>query len=351
MSGIIARLNTRIGDFSLDLDLTLPGQGITVLFGPSGCGKTTALRCLAGLQPSQGEFYVAGEPWHSRPTHQRQIGMVFQESRLFAHLDVRGNLEFGFRRIPQEERRIDFEHAVTWLGLQNLLDRRTDHLSGGERQRVSIARALLTSPRLLLMDEPLSALDQRSKQEILPYLERLHAKLAIPVIYVTHSPDEVARLADHLVLMHQGRAVASGPLSEVWARIDLPIPLGDDHGVVINAEIVELDSRWHLALAAFPGGRLWVRDAALPVGSKVRLRVLARDVSLALQHNEGTSILNLLPADVVEIREETPAQRLVRLQLGATPLVARITARSQHMLGLHEGQSLWVQIKSVAIIP
>ncbi|MCP5141354.1 MAG: molybdenum ABC transporter ATP-binding protein [Gammaproteobacteria bacterium] len=350
MSGIKARFHARIGDFTIDLALDLPASGVSALFGPSGCGKTTALRCLAGLQANAGELHVDDADWTSLPTHQRPIGYVFQEASLFPHLDVRGNLLFGFQRIPADQRRITLDQAVEWLGLGTLLERGTDRLSGGERQRVAIARALLTSPKLLLMDEPLSALDQRSKQAILPYLERLHAELRIPVVYVTHSPDEVARLADHLVLMEAGRAVASGPIEDVLSRVDLPVSLGDEHGVVIDARISERDHEWGLAKAVFDGGAFWVKDLGLAEDSAVRVRVLARDVSLALQRNEGTSILNLLPAEVVEIAEESAAQRLIRLQIGNTAVVARVTARSEHLLGLQPGKPIWAQIKSVAII-
>jgi molybdate transport system ATP-binding protein len=216
---------------------------------------------------------------------------------------------------------------------------------------VAIARALLTSPRLLLMDEPLSALDQKSKGEILPYLERLHDSLATPVLYVTHSPDEVAHLADHLVVMAQGKALASGPLTETLARLDLPIPMGEEAGVVLEARVAERDRRWGLARAEFPGGSLWVRDIGAPVGGALRVRVLARDVSLALERHDDTSILNLLSARVEALADEGhPAVRLVRLRVGGTPLVARLTARSAHNLALEPGKPIWVQIKSVAVL-
>jgi molybdate transport system ATP-binding protein len=352
---VLARFSTVLRDFSLAVDLQLPGRGVTALFGHSGSGKTTLLRCIAGLQAAQGELHVNGEVWqdarHFLPVHLRPLAYVFQEASLFPHLSVRRNLEYGYRRIPAAQRRVVFDRAVAWLGLEGLLERRPARLSGGERQRVAIARALLTSPRLLLMDEPLSALDLRSRREILPYLERLHDELDIPVIYVTHSPDEVAHLADHLVVMDGGRALASGALGDTLARLDLPGNREEDAGVVLMATVAERDARWQLARADFPGASLWVRDPGLPVGSAIRLRVLARDVSIALRPHDDTSILNVMRATVQDLAAGAhPAVQLVRLVLGATPLLARLTARSAHRLQLRPGREVWLQIKSVAVL-
>ncbi|MDX1756409.1 MAG: molybdenum ABC transporter ATP-binding protein [Marinobacter sp.] len=353
---IHATLTSHHRHFTLAVDLTLPGRGITVIFGPSGCGKTTLLRCIAGLQPAQGRLTVNGDCWqqdgHRRPVHQRPLAYVFQEASLFPHLSVRGNLRYGYRRVPARQRHIAFDQAVNWLGLGDLLERRPHQLSGGQRQRVAIARALLTSPRLLLMDEPLSALDRQSKQDILPYLERLHAELAIPVLYVTHSPDEMARLADYLVLMEQGRVRAQGPLAELMSRLDLPLAAGEDAGVIIPAVIREKDPQWHLCRAEFAGGNLWIRDqSGIGVGDGIRLRVLARDVSIALAAHPDQSIQNLLPATVGELATEAhPAMTLVRLSLGPTPLLARLTSRSAHRLELQPELPVWVQVKSVALV-
>ncbi|GAB6043993.1 molybdenum ABC transporter ATP-binding protein [Endothiovibrio diazotrophicus] len=353
---IEAAFHARLGDFTLDVDLKLPGRGVTALFGHSGSGKTTTLRCIAGLERApEGLLTVNGEVWQGGrrflPVHRRPIGYVFQEASLFSHRSVRGNLEYGYRRIPPGLRRVELAQAVEWLGIGHLLDRAPARLSGGERQRVAIARALLTSPRVLLMDEPLSALDLKSKGEILPYLEQLHDTLEIPVLYVTHSPEEVARLADHLVVMEGGRAVASGPLGETLARLDLPIRDDEDAGVVLTATVAERDEAWHLARAGFPGGALWVRDAGIPVGGAIRLRVLARDVSLALAPHHDSSILNVIEGVVTETAESAhPAVRLVRVEVGPTPLVARLTARSAEHLALAPGKRVWVQIKSVAVV-
>lgn len=354
-STIEARFKDVLGDFALDVDLSLPAKGVIALFGHSGSGKTTLLRCIAGLHEAQGELHVGQECWQQTgyflPVHQRPLAYVFQEASLFPHLNVRRNLEYGYKRIPPVARRIQFDQAVEWLGLEHLLSRRPDKLSGGERQRVAIARALLTSPRLLLMDEPLSALDHNSKQEILPYLERLHEALAIPVLYVTHSPDEVARLADHLVVLECGRVVASGEMSETLARIDLPIPMGEDAGVVIRARVVEHDARWHLARAEFDGGSLWLPGDGVEVNDKVRLRVLARDVSLALDKHEDQSMLNLIPASVVELADnERPGVVLVKLKAQSTYFLSRLTARSVDKLHLIPGKKVWLQVKSVAVL-
>lgn len=356
MSGIRARFRLARADFALDVDLDLPGRGVTALFGHSGSGKTTLLRLMAGLERApDGEIAVNGQVWQDAetflPTHLRPLGYVFQEASLFPHLSIRRNLEFGRSRVAAAERRVSLEQAIELLGIGHLLERRPDSLSGGERQRVGIARALAVSPRILLMDEPLAALDLARKQEILPFLEKLHDELEIPVVYVSHAPDEVARLADHLVVMDAGRAVASGPLTDTLARLDLPIRLGEDAGVVLDGVVEQRDARWHLARVAFPGGALWVRDGGHDPGHPVRVRILARDVSLALARHEGTSILNILPGVVREIADDAhPAQVVVRLEVGGSPVLARLTRRSAQILGLTPGQGVYAQIKAVALI-
>jgi molybdate transport system ATP-binding protein len=340
--------------FVLDVELDLPGRGVTALFGQSGCGKTTLLRCIAGLERGAGRLEVNGETWQDEnrfvPTHLRPLGYVFQDARLFAHLDVGRNLDYGMRRGRGADR-AKRESIVELLGLGPLLDRLPERLSGGEQQRVAIARALLTAPRLLLMDEPLASLDLARKQEILPYLERLRDELDIPVIYVSHAADEVARLADHLVALEGGRAVAQGPLAATLARIDLPIRLGEDAGAVFAATVAERDAEWHLARVEFDGGELWVRDSGVPVGRRVRVRILARDVSIAHSHHDDVSIMNLLPATVIaHAGEDHPSVVLVQLRVGGTTLLARVTRRSAQRLGLAPGREVWVQIKAVALV-
>lgn len=357
MTGIEARFRLTRRGFSLEVDLALPGRGVSALFGPSGSGKTTLLRLLAGLERAPGFLEVNGKVWQDDaanifvPTHRRPLGYVFQDARLFPHLTARGNIEYGMKRVPAAKRRIDVEHVIELLGIHHLLERKPARLSGGERQRVAIARALATSPRVLLMDEPLSALDVARRQEILPYLERLHDELEIPILYVSHAPDEVARLADHLVVLEKGRVAVSGPLSDTLAGLDLPIRLGEDAGVVLEGEISERDGKWHLARVALAGGSLWVRDPGIAVGRRVRIRILARDVSLALTPHADQSILNVLPATVDELGDDVhPALALVRLKLGADALLARITHRSVAMLDLRPGRKVWAQIKAAAVV-
>ncbi|KPQ02864.1 molybdenum ABC transporter ATP-binding protein [Marinobacter sp. HL-58] len=355
-TAILAHFRTGFDRFQLDVDLHLPGHGVTALFGHSGCGKTTLLRCIAGLQQCTGQLTVNGDTWMdtntSLPVHKRPLAYVFQETSLFPHLTVNGNLNYGYRRTPAAQRRIHPQQVIDWLGLSQLLNRRPDRLSGGERQRVAIARALLTSPRLLLMDEPLSALDQASKRDILPYLETLRDSLDIPIVYVSHSAAEVARLADYIVMMDQGRVVAEGGLQETLARPDQPFALEENAAVIVTATIREQDSRWHLCRAEFDGGSLWLRDdGTAGPGSQVRLQILARDVSIALAANRDQSIQNLLPARVMDIAaEQRPGMATVRLQAGETSFLSRITSRAVNQLGLERGMDVCLQIKSVAIV-
>ncbi|HQO30548.1 MAG TPA: molybdenum ABC transporter ATP-binding protein, partial [Accumulibacter sp.] len=276
---------------------------------------------------------------------------VFQDARLFAHLDVAANLAFGQRRVPAGEQRIQLSQAIDLLDIAHLLPRRVPHLSGGEKQRVAIARALASSPRLLLLDEPLAALDHARKREIMPYLERLRTELAIPILYVSHSTDEVARLADQIVVLENGRVQACGPLSAVLAAIEQPFRLGEDAGVVFAGQVIARDKQWHLARIAFAGGELWIRDGGVDVGRSVRLCILARDVSIARQPNNESSIMNCLPVTIVaQGSEEHPALVLLQLRVGDTPLLARLTRHSVHRLALQVGETVWAQIKAVALV-
>lgn len=353
---ITARFKLNYPDFCLDVDLQLPRSGVTVLFGHSGSGKTSLLRCIAGLERADiGELIFDGETWQSAqqflPTHKRPIGYVFQEASLFSHLSARGNLQYALKRAAKTPHAIELEQAVNLLGIEHLLERRPDQLSGGERQRVAIARSLLIQPRLLLMDEPLAALDLPRKLEILPYLERLKRTLDLPIIYVSHAPDEVARLADYLVAMENGRVVASGTLSETLSRLDFPLQLGEEAGVVLDATVEDRDLEWKLAHVKFDGGDVWLRDSGHAVHSEVRVRILARDISLARHPHHDTSITNTLPAVIDEIStDEHAGLALVRLKVGGSYLVSRVTRRSAHLLNLKIGDSIWAQIKSVAII-
>jgi molybdate transport system ATP-binding protein len=254
-------------DFSLDVMLQLPERGVSAVFGPSGCGKTTILRALAGLERAAGRVALGDEVWQDDgrklfvPTHRRSIGYVIQDAALFPHLSVQGNLEYGLRRSGQAGARDALDQAIDLLGIGALMGRNIATLSGGERQRVAIGRALATRPRLLLMDEPLAALDAERKADILPYLERLHTTLAVPIIYVTHAMDEVTRLADHLVLLRDGRALAAGATRELLSRADLPLARRDDAGVVLEARIDEHDAQYQMMRITVAGATLWVGGA------------------------------------------------------------------------------------------
>jgi len=354
---ICARLGRTYAGFNLDFNLELPGRGITALFGPSGSGKTTCLRCIAGLERAPGGFLsVNGEVWQDDtqnifvPVHRRALGFVFQEASLFPHLSVAQNLDYGRRRRVGSAA-LDPAAMIALLGIRHLLDRRPQTLSGGERQRVAIARALLAGPRLLLLDEPLASLDLARKREILPYLERLHDTLDLPVLYVSHSPDEVARLADHLVLLEAGRVMASGPLATTLARLDLPASFADDAGTVIVGTVHAYDNAYRLLTLNFPGGSLRVIHEAVSVGRRLRVQIKARDVSLALQPPTGTSILNLLPATVTaEAPVDDTGHVLIGLSVGETPLTARITRFSRDQLNLLPGFSVYAQIKAVSVL-
>lgn len=355
MTGIGACFQLDWPGFSLDVDLKLPGRGVTVLFGPSGSGKTTLLRCLGGLERApQGRLTVNGEVWQDAgcwiPPYKRPLGYVFQEASLFTHLSVMGNLRYGMKRISDAQR-VSLDHAVELLGIGHLLDRSPGRLSGGERQRVAIARALLTSPRLLLMDEPLSALDYQRKQEILPYLERLQRELDIPIIYVSHAIEEVVRLADHLVLLDQGRVIAAGAPTDTLSRLDLPATFADEASVVLAAHVEQVDPRYHLAQLAFADGQLWLPAGRLTSGASTRVRIHARDVSITLSAHDDSSILNRLPAHIESFAPlADTGHMLIRCRVGTTPVIARITLRSFEALAIRTSQTVWLQIKAVSLV-
>jgi molybdate transport system ATP-binding protein len=347
----------RPGGFTLDVALSLPARGVSVLFGPSGCGKTTLLRCLAGLEPqASGRVTVDGQAWlddrHGLPPHQRAVGVVFQDAALFPHLSVRGNLDYGRRRIPEGEKAPALDAAIELLGIGTLLDRRPEGLSGGERQRVAIARALAMAPRLLLLDEPLASLDAARRAEVLPFLERLPEHSALPIVYVTHSLAEVARLADHLVLMEGGRVVAAGPALPLLSRLDSPVARDEDAGVVLACVVGERDAPWQLARLDFDGGALWARDSGQPLGARVRVRVMARDVSLATTQPPASSIANTLRGAVERCIDDPqhPALALAQIRVGGVTMLSRLTRRSAARLQLSPGVPVWAQVKSVALL-
>ena len=361
---IYLQINIARSAFELKLELQLPGQGITAIFGPSGSGKTTLLRAVAGLEKNpQGRIQIAANIWQDTkqgihlPTWQRPLGYVFQESSLLPHLSVAENLNFGLKRAlksansAQTEANKALQASIELLGIGSLLKRMPNELSGGERQRVAIARAIAMQPQLLLMDEPLASLDAARRQEIFPWLARLRDELKMPMLYVTHSAEEVTRLADHLVVLDQGHVKAQGSVSAVLTQVVNPVVVGEDAGALIAGCIGAVDAQWHLSRVDFDGGCIWMRDAGLPVGKAVRIRILARDVSLATAEPQNTSIQNQLRGSIQSITPDAhPSQVMVVIKCGADEVLARVTKRAVDELCLQVGQSVWTQVKSVALV-
>ena len=356
MSMLEVDIRARFGTFALDAQLVAPTSGIVTVFGRSGAGKTSLVNILAGLtRPTEGVVRLNGEALCDTaagifvPPERRRFGYVFQEGRLFPHMTVRGNLLYGARGQPPADRQRRLDHAVALLSLDGLLKRRPSDLSGGEKQRVAIGRALLTQPRMLLMDEPLAALDPGLKGDILPYIERLRDAEGIPIVYVTHTIEEIVRLADTLVLMSEGKVAAVGPVDELMNRLDLrPLTGRYEAGAVLTATVAEHDRTHRLTGLAFPGGTLLVPALEAAVGTQIRLRIRARDVSLALEAPKDISILNVFAGEVREIGPVTDALVDVLVDAG-TPIWSRITARSVAQLGLKPGRRVHALVKAVAI--
>jgi len=345
--------------FALDVAFDVPSPGVTVLFGPSGAGKSTVIAAVAGLLAATGCRIAVGDAVLANtgagiwlPPERRRVGLVFQDARLFPHMSVTGNLMFGFRRTAA--RRIGFDEVVDLLGIRPLLARRPHTLSGGERQRVAIGRALLAQPRLLLMDEPLASLDAALKAEILPYLARLKATLDLPVLYVTHSLDEMLQLADSVVLLEAGAVRAAGPVTEIAARADLPLAAREDAAAVLSCTVAAHEPARQLTRLAWGPATLWVAQADLPIGSAVRLRIPAREVILA-RTDVGAfagalSLHNVLPGTVKGIAGH-PARRaaLVEVAVGGASLLSRVTPDAVARLGLAPGAPVAALIKSMSI--
>jgi len=358
------QINIARSAFQLNLDIQLPGQGITAIFGPSGSGKTTFLRAVAGLEKNpKGRIQIGTNIWQDTkqgiylPTWQRPLGYVFQESSLLPHLSVTENLNFGLKRAwksassAQTEANKALQASVELLGIGSLLQRMPNELSGGERQRVAIARAIAMQPQLLLMDEPLASLDAARRQEIFPWLARLRDELKMPMLYVTHSAEEVTRLADHLVVLDKGNVKAQGPVNQVLTQVLNPVLVGEDAGALIGGHIGAIDTQWHLSRVDFDGGSVWIRDAGLPIGKAVRIRILARDVSLATSEPQNTSIQNQLRGSIQSITSDAhPSQVMVVLKCGAEEVMARVTKRAVGDLALEVGRPVWAQVKSVALV-
>jgi molybdate transport system ATP-binding protein len=341
--------------FALDIDIQMPGQGVTAIFGESGSGKTTLLRCIAGLERgATGLLSVKGEVWQNAskfvPTHKRSIGYVFQEASLFAHLSVMANLNYAIKRSCSQVEPSLLEQVIMIMGIKNILTQMPAQLSGGEKQRVAIARALLRQPKLLLMDEPLASLDTARKREILPYLDDLRSQFNMPILYVTHSLDEIAQLADYAVIMHQGKVTAQGEATALFSKTELPLGVDNELGALIDCKVLSTDEQWHLMQVAFDGGCLWLPKVSNNKPTR-RIRILASDVSLTLTQPSDTSIVNVLSGKIVTINDNHQlATCVVSVLVGKTLLLAQVTKKSAHKLALHTDQSVWVQIKSAAIV-
>ena len=356
---IAVDISHRLGGFALDARFAAEG-GVTALFGRSGAGKTSLVNAIAGLiRPERGRVEIDGEALLDTargvfvPKHKRRVGYVFQEGRLFPHLTVRQNLRYGAWFAPHGARYVELDRVVETMGIAHLLDRKPDKLSGGERQRVAIGRALLASPRLLLMDEPLAQLDAARRHEILSFIERLREAFAIPIVYVSHAMDEVIRLADTLVLIDAGKVAAVGPVEELLSRLDLrPLTGRYEAGAVIVARVAGGDPEFALTRLTFPGGTMRVARLDAAEGTTVRVRIRARDVSLATTRPTDISVLNIFEGTVSEIaadpEDPTGSQLDVKLDIGV-PLWARITRRSAHDLGVAPGRRVHALVKSVAI--
>ncbi len=356
---IEAAFRGRLGEFSLDLEVRLPGSGVTALFGPSGAGKTTVLRCLAGLDRMSGRVRIGDEVWQDDVTgrflqpHRRAVGYVFQEASLFPHLSVRDNLVYALKRAARRggPGAPGLDDVIELLGCGPLLARAPGTLSGGERQRVAIARALLTGPKLLLLDEPLSALDQPARKEIIVYLEKIHRELAIPALYVSHDIGEVARLADHVVILSDGRKLAEGPVGEILERPESSL-LEDESeaSVVLTARVVSLDERYRITRLDHHGQQITIPDCNAAPGDTVRLRVRARDVALAIERPAGLSIRNILAGRIVEIRADTGAAFAeILVDIGGGRLRAGVTREAVEELRLAPGRPVFALIKSATL--
>lgn len=345
-----------LGSFSVEARFEA-GAGITALFGKSGAGKTSIVQMLAGLiTPDRGRIVLDGKVLFdtanrtSIPPEQRRIGYIFQDARLFPHMTVRRNLNYGKRRQGKRRANVTEDAVAEVLGIGHLLGRRTHDLSGGERQRVAIGRALLTSPRLLLMDEPLASLDTERKREIIPFIDRVHRQFEIPTIYVSHSVEEILELATAMVLLEHGHVTASGTIEEVMNRPELTRVVGQgDAGTVIAATVTDQDDMNNLATLAFPGGQFLVPATGMAVGAQARIRVRARDVSLALERPVKVSVLNVFEGRIAEIAATDGAQADVLVELGQVRLWSRITAKSVRELGLEPGRTVYAMVKAVAL--
>ncbi len=355
---LTAKFKMDYAGFNLDVDLNLPAKGVTVVFGPSGSGKTTLLRCLSGLERApSGYLKLAGQVWQDEeiflPIQERKVGLVFQESRLFPHLNIQENLLYGYQRTLPAERNLHLDEVVQVLDLDALLKRTPEKLSGGERQRVSIGRTLLTSPKLLLMDEPLASLDMQLKAEIIPFIKRIEDEFKTPIIYVTHSMNEVLQLVDTMVILKSGKVVNFGPVEKVFSDVRLREAVGDEQlGAVLETSVAEHDEEFGLTRLDFMGQALNVPRQNIPVGQSLRVHIHSKDVSLSTAPPAGaTSVLNILKAKVEKVGILDPKGYSVDIELDAgRPILATITRKSLANLNLKPGQPVFAHIKAIKMV-
>jgi molybdate transport system ATP-binding protein len=347
----------RFQGFKLVAELEAPTPGVVALFGRSGCGKTTLVNIISGLlQPDQGRVELDGitltdTQWRIRvPVERRRIGYVFQDSRLFPHLGVLANLRYGERRAPKGGRAVGLDSVLALLGLEPLLERRPHQLSGGERQRVALGRALLSQPRLLLLDEPLAALDTARREEVLPYLETLRDKLSIPMVFVSHQLEEVLRLATHVALMEAGHIIAFGSLSDISLRPEFRAIVGPEVvGAVIDGTVIQVDADGGMADVQLGRGILHISVQDVRVGARMRIQLLARDIILATESPRGLSVRNALEGVITELSADVGQAILVKVDIGAgAAVLARVTRSAMEALGLHVSMAVWVLVKAVS---
>ena len=356
---ITVQLHLPLSDFALECAFELAPDRICVLYGPSGSGKTSVLRCISGLEPGcQGRVQVGTEIWQDKqcflPPHRRAVGYVFQEASLLPHLSVLSNLEYGWRRTAPAQRRGTPGEIATLLDMNHLLGRQTGQLSGGERQKVALARALLSAPKLLLMDEALSSLDSVSKQAIVPLLKRIQKQFTLPILYITHALDEVMQLADDIILLERGKIRAQGALPTISTRLDLDLAHQDDAESLLLATVRSHEAQFHLLHLDSDFGPIYLVHPPLPIASLVKLRIRAKDISLMRTFPPESSILNLLPVEIHQMDADRPGSMLLVLRTPGNPgstsqLLARISAKSAHTLHLTVGQKVIAQFKSVAL--
>ena len=343
------------GSFCLDINLNINTEGIISIYGASGSGKTTFLRALAGLEVSDnGYIQIGNQIWQDKnnyiSTYKRTVGFVSQESNLFPHLNVKKNIEYGFKRINNRQKNISVNQIISLLEIDHLLERNPKTLSGGEKQKVAIAQAIASNPHLLLLDEPLSALDKTSKDEIFPYLKSINYNLNIPIVYVTHNRNEIIALADIMIFLDRGKIKASGLVKDLFSSLELSLAHERDAVTIIEAVVIKNDKSYGLAVLKFKGGRFIINSKPLKIGTRVRLQVFARDVSITLQSQKNTSILNIFPTVIDDLYSEDNSLVTLRLMADRTPILARITRKSVEELNLKPKDKVFAQVKTVSLL-